>query len=61
MEVVEMLIAQLESKTCKDQLFLLMYEPQAGDLLYCLLIDKNFSMDLKHRFLKVGTRSNHKL
>uniref|UniRef100_A0A1B6DB47 Neurobeachin-like protein 1 n=1 Tax=Clastoptera arizonana TaxID=38151 RepID=A0A1B6DB47_9HEMI len=53
LEVLEMLISQLESKSCKDQLILLMYEPQAADLLYCILIDKNFSMDLKQRVLKM--------
>lgn len=52
-EVLEMLIAQLEKKSCKDQLILLMFEPQAADLVYCLLLNKTFSMELKHRALKV--------
>lgn len=53
-EVLEMVIAQLESRSCKDQLILLMFEPQSADLIYCLLLNKTFSMDLKHRALKVS-------
>lgn len=53
-EVLEMVIAQLESRSCRDQLILLMFEPQSADLIYCLLLNKTFSMDLKHRALKVS-------
>lgn len=52
LEVLEMLILHLEGQ-CKDQLFLLLFEPHAADLLYCLLIDRRFSMDLKQKVLKV--------
>ena len=52
-EVLDMLMSYMESKTCKDQIFLLLYEPHAGDTLYCLFIDKNYSMDLKYKLLKV--------
>lgn len=54
MEVLDMLVAHLESKTCRDQVFLLMYEPQAADMLYCLLTEKHFTMELKQRVLKVS-------
>ncbi|XP_075227690.1 neurobeachin-like protein 1 [Lycorma delicatula] len=53
MEVLDMLVAHLETKTCRDQIFLLMYEPQAADMLYCLLTEKHFSMELKQRVLKM--------
>ncbi|KAK3926892.1 Neurobeachin-like protein 1, partial [Frankliniella fusca] len=52
MELLEMLILHLEGQ-CKDQLFLLLFEPHAADLLYCLLIDRRFSMDLKQKVLKL--------
>ncbi|RZF48161.1 hypothetical protein LSTR_LSTR009850 [Laodelphax striatellus] len=52
-EVLDMLITLLESKSCRDQLFIFMFEPQTADVLYCLLIEKNFTMELKQRVLKL--------
>jgi len=52
-ELLDILIKQLENESCKDQLFLLMYEPQTADILYCILIEKSISMLAKQRVLKV--------
>ncbi|XP_063708929.1 neurobeachin-like protein 1 [Culicoides brevitarsis] len=53
LEVLNMLSSLLENKNCKDQLFLLMYEPHIGELLYSLLIEKNNSSKIHHAVLKV--------
>jgi hypothetical protein len=53
LEVLEMMISYMESKNCKDQVFLLLYEPNYAETLYCLLVEKEFSMHLKQRVLKV--------
>jgi hypothetical protein len=52
-EVLEMLVSYLESKSCKDQVFLVLYEPHCAETLYCLLVERNFSMELKQKVLKV--------
>ncbi|XP_039288398.1 neurobeachin-like protein 1 isoform X2 [Nilaparvata lugens] len=52
-EVLDMLITLLESKSCRDQLFIFMFEPHTADILYCLLIEKHFTMELKQRVLKL--------
>jgi hypothetical protein len=49
-----MLISYLESRSCKDQVFLLLCEPHCAETLYCLLVEKNFSMELKQKVLKVS-------
>lgn len=48
-----MLISYLESRSRKDQVFLLLYEPHYAETLYCLLVEKSFSMELKQKVLKV--------
>lgn len=48
-----MLIKYLETESRKDQLFILMYEPQTADILYCILIEKSISMSAKQKVLKV--------
>jgi len=45
----------MESKNCKDQIFLLLYEPHYAETLYCLLVERDFTMDLKQKVLKVMT------
>lgn len=50
---MNLLIKQLENESCKDQLFLLMYEPQTADILYSILIEKSISMLAKQKVLKV--------
>lgn len=47
------MIKQLENESCKDQLFILMYEPQTADILYSVLIEKSISMVAKQKVLKV--------
>jgi hypothetical protein len=54
LEVLEMVVSYMESKSCKDQMFLLLYEPDRAETLYCLLVDRSFSMELKHKVLKVS-------
>lgn len=49
-----MVVSYMESKSCKDQMFLLLYEPDRAETLYCLLVDRSFSMELKHKVLKVS-------
>ena len=49
-----MLISYMENKNCKDQIFLLLYEAERAETLYCLLLDRNFSMELKLKVLKVS-------
>lgn len=53
MESLNMLNSLLESKNCKDQMFLLMYEPHIGELLYALLIEKSYSTQVHQAVLKV--------
>ncbi|XP_023213541.1 uncharacterized protein LOC111616355 [Centruroides sculpturatus] len=43
----------MENRVVKDQLFLLMYEPGCSELLYCLIINPEFSENLKLKVLKV--------
>lgn len=42
-ELVDMLINYLEGKNCKDQMYLLLHEPQTADLLYNFFVDKVYS------------------
>ncbi|XP_063234189.1 neurobeachin-like protein 1 isoform X2 [Bacillus rossius redtenbacheri] len=51
-EVLDMLTALMEGKSCSDQLFLLMYEPHSAESVYCLLLEKSLSMELKQKVLK---------
>ena len=48
-----MLVSYMENKNCKDQIFLLLYEAERAETLYCLLVDRGFSMELKLKVLKV--------
>jgi hypothetical protein len=41
-EVVSLLTNIMENKNCKDQIFLLIYEPLVGELLYALVAEKSF-------------------
>lgn len=44
----------MKYKTCKDQLFLLLHEPQTAEILYILLIDKSYSDELHLSLLRVS-------
>ncbi|XP_050525286.1 neurobeachin-like protein 2 [Daktulosphaira vitifoliae] len=52
-ELLDVLIKYLDSDLCKDQLYLIMYEPQIAELLYSLLIEKSISMLAKKHVLKL--------
>lgn len=52
-EVVEMLRSHLNGKNCKDQMFLLLHEPQTADLLYNFFVDKAYSVALQEEVIKV--------
>ena len=52
-EITEMLLHYLESKVAKDQMFLVLYEAKRADLLYNLLLDKNFSVETRLTILKL--------
>ncbi|CAH1788242.1 unnamed protein product [Owenia fusiformis] len=54
-EIVDLLITLLEAPSTKDQLFLLMFEPEMVELLYALVVHKQYSMELKEKSLKVFT------
>lgn len=53
-EVLEMLKFHMDGRSCKDQIFLLMYEPHTTEMLYALLIDKKCGKDLKTALLNVS-------
>lgn len=57
MEVLDLLILHMGNVNSKDQLLLLMYEPHAAETLYCLVLAKHFSHELKHKVLKVNLRA----
>lgn len=44
-EVLDLWTHHMEAN-CKDQMFLLLLEPQTAELVYCLLIDRNFGKAL---------------
>lgn len=41
-ELFSLLTNIMENKNCKDQIFLLMYEPNVGEMLYALVAEKSF-------------------
>ena len=54
-EMLELLLSQMNSKACKDQIFLLMHEPQTAELCYSLLVDRKYSHRLHAIALKVSS------
>lgn len=53
-EVLDLWTNHME-QNCKDQMFLLLLEPQTAELIYCLLIDRSFGKDLHMAVCRVGT------
>ena len=53
MEMIEMLTHYLESKTAKEQMFLVLYEPKRADLLYNLVIEKRFGLNTRLSILRL--------
>lgn len=52
--MLELLLSHMNSKNCKDQIYLLMHEPQTAELCYSLLADKNSDFMLQSTVLKVS-------
>lgn len=55
-EMLELLNGQIGSRSSKDQLFLLLHEPQTAELCYALLTDRKYSQQLHALLLKVRLR-----
>lgn len=53
LETLAMFSSLLENKNCKDQTFILMYEPSTAELFYALLIEKCYSTLVHQSALKV--------
>lgn len=53
-EILELLLACMNSKNCKDQIFLLMHEPQTAELLFSILTDKSYGRELHESLLNVS-------
>ncbi|XP_059607349.1 neurobeachin-like protein 1 [Phlebotomus argentipes] len=51
-EVIDLLVNHMDAN-CKDQIFLLMLEPQTAELLYCMLLERTFSVELHNAVLKL--------
>lgn len=52
-EMLELLIGQVGNKSCKDQLLLLLHEPQTAELCYALLTDRKYSQKMHSLLLQV--------
>ncbi|GAB6029770.1 Neurobeachin-like protein 1 [Chamberlinius hualienensis] len=52
-EMVDILLTVMEHPQCKDQLFLLIYEPCCVELFYCLLMNPMYSIEFRCRVLKL--------
>lgn len=57
--MLELLTSQMNSKHCKDQIYLLMHEAQTADLCYSLLADKNSDVPLQTAVLKVNQSTSN--
>lgn len=53
-EMLELLVSQMNNKSCKDQLFLLINEPQTAELCYSLLTDRKYSRRLHALVINVS-------
>lgn len=53
-ELLELIWTHMTSKTCLDQLFLLLHEPQTAELCYALLTDRKYNTRLHLTVLKVS-------
>jgi len=54
-EVSEMVAHYLVDRQARDQTFLVMYESKRADLLYCQLLNPDFSPSLKRSLLRLMT------
>ena len=46
-------MAYVESKHCRDQFYLLILEPRCAEILYALLLEKIFTVELREKVLRV--------
>lgn len=53
MEILDVLLNQMERKQMKDQFYLVLFEPRCGDLLYALLLERTFSVEVREKLLRV--------
>ncbi|KAL9909105.1 neurobeachin-like protein 1 isoform 2-T2 [Glossina fuscipes fuscipes] len=51
-EFLDMMAMHVKGKNCRDQLILLMHEPQTANLLYNYFIDKNYSCQLQEAAIR---------
>lgn len=54
LEILELLLSQMNSRNCLDQLFLLMHEQQTAELCYALLTDRKYGTRLQSTVIKVS-------
>ncbi|XP_053953173.1 neurobeachin-like protein 1 isoform X1 [Anastrepha ludens] len=51
-EFLEMLTFHVNGKNCKDQMILLLYEPQTANLLYNYFVDKSYSTEVQEAAIR---------
>ncbi|XP_073843399.1 neurobeachin-like protein 1 isoform X2 [Musca autumnalis] len=51
-EFLEIMNMHIKGKNCRDQLILLLHEPQAANLIYNYFIDKNYSCELQEAAIR---------
>lgn len=52
-ELLDVLLTYIESKNIHDQFYLLLLEPRSAELMYALLLEKVFTVELREKVLKV--------
>ena len=52
-ELLDVLLTYVENKNAKDQFYLLFLEPRCAEILYALLLEKIFTIELREKVLKV--------
>ncbi|KAI9560727.1 putative neurobeachin-like protein 1-like isoform X3 [Daphnia sinensis] len=52
-EMLDVLLTYVENKNTKDQFYLLLLEPRCAEILYALLLEKIFSVELREKVLKL--------
>lgn len=53
-EFLEIMNMHVKGKNCRDQLILLLHEPQTANLIYNYFIDKNYSSELQEAAIRVS-------
>ncbi len=51
--MLDVLLTYVENKNTKDQFYLLLLEPRCAEILYALLLEKIFTIELREKVLKV--------